>query len=94
MFSLEINGKVAPSLLGVQSIFRLIRFFELSGTYIGVILWSPYSANNKDLGWGEIPVVADNLCNVYILMGNCTSGRPLLGFCKKWMSVIGQITSQ
>ena len=74
--SLEANAKMPPWLEGLKSAHRLISFFELLATYIGIRLRAPSRIDNKDLSWIEIPIVTDNLGatlfqkNVYICTTN------------------------
>ena len=65
-FSLEVNERIPHWLKGLKSPRRLISFFELLGTYIGIRLCAPNRLKG-DLTWLGIPAVADNLRNDFIL---------------------------
>ena len=75
-FSLEVSKRVSPWLKGLKQPHRMINFFELLATYIGLRLWSPNRLENKDLKWLEIPMTTDNLGNDFILKKKYTSKRP------------------
>ena len=47
--SLEVNAKILPWLNGLKSARRLISFFELLSTYIGLRLWTPNRLENNDI---------------------------------------------
>ena len=61
------NGEIPPLVKRVNDMHRLISFFELLGAYSGVILRTPSWAGNKDLDWLDMPTVAGNAENDYIL---------------------------
>ena len=73
---LEVNERVSPWLKGLTQPRRMINFFELLATYIGLRLWSPKRLENKDLQWLEIPMTTDNLGNDFILKKKYASKRP------------------
>ena len=77
---LEVGEKRGPHpspwLKWLKSPLRLISFFELLGTYVGVRLWGPSRIGNQDLTWLGIPMVTDNLGNDFILRKHYTSTRP------------------
>merc|ERR1712112_458030 len=75
-FSLEVNKRTPPWLDGLKAPRRIINFFELLSTYIGLRLWPPNRVKNTDLQWLAIPMTTDNLGNDFILKKKYTSGRP------------------
>ena len=79
VFPIDDNDKIFALLKGVDSLRRLIGFFELLGTYVGIISRAPVRSCNKDLIWLGIPIVADNQGKDYILKKNYTTYRPALG---------------
>ena len=74
--SLEANGRILHWLKGLKSPNRLVSFFELLRTYVGIRLWAPSQLGNNDLTWLEIPIVADNLGNDFIIRELYTSSTP------------------
>ena len=77
--SLEANGRIPPRLKGTQSPHRLISFFGLLGTYVGIRLWAPSRIGNNDLTWLEIPTVAENIGNDSTVRKLYTSSMPKSG---------------
>ena len=75
-FSLDVNERISPWLKGPKSPHRLISFFELQGTYVGIRLCAPSRLGGNDLTWLEIPSVTDNLGNDFILRKLYTSSMP------------------
>ena len=76
VFPIDDNDKIFALLKGVDSLRRLIGFFELLGTYVGIRLWAPFRSCNKDLIWTGIPISTDDQCGDYILKKKYTSDRP------------------
>ena len=74
--AIQINGKIPAWLKVVLSRYRLIRFFELLCTGVGIRLWAPLRSCTKDLIWIGIPIFADNQGADYIPEKNYTSYRP------------------
>ena len=55
---------------------RLLSFFELLGTYVGIRLWAPSRLGGQDLTWLEITIPTDNLGDDFILRKHYTSTKP------------------
>ena len=76
VFSIEIDVKIHPWLKGVESLYRLISFFSLLGTYVGIRLRETVRSCKKDLIWPEIPIVTGDQGDDYIIKKNYTTSRP------------------
>ena len=74
--SLEVGERIPHRLKGLQSPHRPISFFELLGTYVGIMLGAPSLLGNNDLTWLVIPIVADNLGNDSPIWELYTSSMP------------------
>ena len=65
-----------PLLKGITPARSLISFFELSGAYIGVRLWTPERLRKKDLLWLATPRAADYLGVDFPIGKHYATSRP------------------
>ena len=91
---LDVKDKIPPWLKGGMSLHRLISFFELLSTYVGVGLWKPDRLCNTDLMWLGIPIVADIREMIAFYKTITIRTDPPIGRYKKWLSVILPTTSR
>ena len=68
--------KNIPLVKGIEAPRRLVSFFELLGTCVGIRLWAPSRLGNNDLARLGIPIGADNLGNDFTIRKLYTSSMP------------------